>query len=442
MSITELSSHRRGPAALVADAVGLVREAAEVFFAAHSDQELVATVELVQAARAALAAVEAAAVAEADVRGVAKDQLAYGSTGDWLTHLGGLRKGEGRRLVARAHALTGALAATREAMVAGSVSPEQAEVIVRSIDALPSGEAVRARGERVLLDHAGSFDASDLARTGRHLVHVVDPDAEDRRLERALDREERAAHHTRFLSIVADGAGGVRVKGRGSAEDGAVLKAALLPLTTPAPALDDHDGLEGHLVLDPRDAGARMWDALVTTAQHGLDTGLPPQSHGTPARLSVTIGLQELKTGLPGLPGLADPALEGLSVATIRRLACDAEIIPAILGTHGEVLDVGRTKRLVTPAIWAALVVRDRHCTFPACTRPPVMCHAHHIRHWTDGGHTKLDNLVLLCGHHHRVLHHTPWQARINTHDRKPEFKPPPKPGIDEHWIRHRPRRM
>jgi hypothetical protein len=440
MSISDLHP-QPSPTAVLADVVSMVRDLDTTWWTNQTDDDLIKTVEQLAQLRAVTAAVQAGAVAEADHRDLGKAKLHYGSTGDWLTHLGGLRKGEGRRLVARAHALTGALAATREAMVAGSVSPEQAEVIVRSIDALPSSAAVRARGERVLLDHAGSFDASDLARTGRHLVHVVDPDAEDRRLERALDREERAAHHTRFLSIVADGAGGVRVKGRGSAEDGAVLKAALLPLTAPAPALDDHDGPEGHLVLDPRDAGARMWDALVTTAQHGLDTGLPPQSHGTPARLNVTIGLQELKTGLPGLPGLTETTVEGLSVATIRRLACDAEIIPAILGTHGEVLDVGRAKRLVTPALWAALVIRDRHCTFPACTRPPVMCHAHHIRHWTDGGHTKLDNLVLLCGHHHRVLHHTPWQARINTHDHQPEFKPPPKPGIERKWIRYRTRR-
>src|SRR6476619_1206141 len=100
MSISELYSRQRGPAALVGEAVALLREAAEVFFAAQPDGELVAVVEQVQAARSALAAVEAGAIAEADVRGTAKDQLAYGLSGDWLTHRGGLRKGEGRRIVA------------------------------------------------------------------------------------------------------------------------------------------------------------------------------------------------------------------------------------------------------------------------------------------------------------------------------------------------------
>jgi hypothetical protein len=72
------------------------------------------------------------------------------------------------------------------------------------------------------------------------------------------------------------------------------------------------------------------------------------------------------------------------------------------------------------------------------------MGHAHHIVHWADHGPTCLENLVLLCGHHHRVIHHTPWQVRINPIDGRPEFLPPPKPGHHHPprpWIRQRPRR-
>jgi hypothetical protein len=461
MSISDLHPHTgpgpaAGPAGVLAEAVGLVRQAAEAMFAAQPDQALVDTVGLAAQLRAATAAVEAGALAEADHRDLATKKLAYGSTGDWVTHTGGLGKGQGKRLVARAHALTGPLTSTRSALAAGRVSPEQADIIVTSVQNLPSGEAVRARGEQTLLEHAQSLDASDLGRTGRHLAHVVDPDAEDRRLERELAREERAAHHDRYLSIASDGAGGVRLKGRGTAEDGALLKAALLPLTTPTPAADHHDGegagdCEGRH-RDLRDHGARMWDALIATAQHALDTNLPPQSHGAPTRLMVTTTLEQLQSGLAehavtGLFGLGVTGLgvtsEGteLSAATIRRLACDAEIIPAVLGSHGEPLDVGRARRLVTLAIWIALILRDAHCAFPGCTRPPVMCHAHHIIHWLHGGDTKLENLVLLCGHHHHVIHDTPWQVRLNPHDRKPEFLPPPQPGIETQWIRYRPRR-
>jgi hypothetical protein len=344
--------------------------------------------------------------------------------------------------VRRAHALTGDLSHTRDALAAGRVSPAQADVIVTSIRELPSGDAVRARGERLLVDHAEAFDATDLARTGRHLVHVVDPDAEDRRLEKALDREERAAHHDRFLSISFDGAGGVRLKGRGSAEDGELLKTVLLPLTTPDPAGDEGQDL--------RDGGARMWDALITVAQHAENTSAVPDSHGAPTRVMVLIGLDALQDGLAGEAvagsiGIGAIGATGngaeLSASTIRRLACDAGIIPVVLDGHGQPLDVGRIRYAVPTWIWAALVARDRHCAFPGCDRPPVMCHAHHIKHWAHGGKTKLKNLVLLCGHHHRVIHHTPWEVRINPHDGKPEFLPPPKPGIEREWIRHRPRR-
>src|SRR3569623_544119 len=241
MSISDLHP-TPSPVAVLAEVAAAVRDLDATWWAHQCDEDLVATVELVEQARSALAAVQAGAVAEVDARDLAKERLAFGATGDWLTHLGGLRKGEGKRVVVRAHALTGPLSATREAMAAGLVSPEQADVIVRSVEALPSGIAVRARGEETLVEHAGRFAAPDLARTGRHLVHVVDPDAEDRKLERQLDREDRAAHLTRYLSVAFDGAGGVRLKGRGSAEDGALLKAALLPLTTPTPAVDTDGG--------------------------------------------------------------------------------------------------------------------------------------------------------------------------------------------------------
>ena len=298
---------------------------------------------------------------------------------------------------------------------------------------------MRRRGEKVLLRQAGHLDATELAKASRHLVEVVDPDAVDRRLEAQLEREERAAHLDRYLSISPDRAGGVRVRGRGSAEDGALLMAALLPLTCPDP--DPGDPETSEELRDLRDHGARFWDALVATAQNSLDTQLPPETHGTPARLLVTLDHATLKSDLnsAGVGTTADGT--ELPPDVLRRLACDAEIIPAVLGGHGEVLDVGRLRRPVTAAIWTALVIRDRHCTFPACRRPPLMCHAHHITHWVNGGMTSLDNLALLCGHHHRVIHHTPWQIRLNPTDRRPEFKPPPTLGTDPAWIRYRPRR-
>jgi hypothetical protein len=184
-----------------------------------------------------------------------------------------------------------------------------------------------------------------------------------------------------------------------------------------------------------------MWDALVALAQHGLDTDLAPAGHGVRPRLLVTLDHDTLRAGLASRGVGVTAGGHELPPGVLRRLACDADLVPVVLGTRSEVLDVGRTARLVTGPIWTALVARDRHCTFPACDRPPEMCHAHHLEHWADGGETSLDNLALICGHHHRTLHHTPWEIRLHAQDRRPEYRPPPKLGIRSDWIRDRRRR-
>jgi Domain of unknown function (DUF222)/HNH endonuclease len=94
-----------------------------------------------------------------------------------------------------------------------------------------------------------------------------------------------------------------------------------------------------------------------------------------------------------------------LSAALLELLLCDCDISRVITAGRSDILDVGRATPTVTPAQWKALVVRDQHCQHPGCDRPPSHCQAHHIRHWTRGGPTNLDNLQLLCWHHHRERH-------------------------------------
>ena len=110
-------------------------------------------------------------------------------------------------------------------------------------------------------------------------------------------------------------------------------------------------------------------------------------------------------------------------------MACDAAIIPAVLGSRGQLLDLGRTTRLVTAKQFLALSLRDRGCTFPGCDRPPAWCQRHHIRDWHHGGHTDLANLTLLCGYHHREFARRGWQ--ITMHDGHPWWTPPQ--WIDPH---------
>lgn len=119
---------------------------------------------------------------------------------------------------------------------------------------------------------------------------------------------------------------------------------------------------------------------------------------------------------------------------TVRRWACDAEIIPMVLGSDSQPLDVGRMTRSVPDAVRRALNLRDGGCAFPGCTRRPRRCHAHHVHHWADGGVTALHNLTLLCLHHHQLVHHE--HRHVEMVDGLPWFTPPP-------WIdpARRPRR-
>ena len=113
-----------------------------------------------------------------------------------------------------------------------------------------------------------------------------------------------------------------------------------------------------------------------------------------------------------------------ISAAEARVHACDAMIIPAVLGGKSEPLNLGRLRRLISAGLRRALFLRDRGCAFPGCHRPPRHCQGHHIRHWAEGGPTELNNLVLMCAHHHRLLHRSGWEVRIAA-DGLPELLPP-----------------
>ena len=93
-----------------------------------------------------------------------------------------------------------------------------------------------------------------------------------------------------------------------------------------------------------------------------------------------------------------------ITAETARRLCCDAGIVPVVDGPNGEPLSVGRRTRGIPPAVRRALSIRDRGCRFPGCPATHRL-HGHHVRHWSNGGETSLDNLVLLCPTHHRLVH-------------------------------------
>lgn len=177
-------------------------------------------------------------------------------------------------------------------------------------------------------------------------------------------------------------------------EAAAIIDAALAALSAPT---KNEDG-----TLDLRSASQRKADALVTIIQRGVAA---PEgvTQTTKAQVMITIGLAELLSSTTG----AGITMTGqvLAPGTVRRMACDGAIIPVVLGTKGEILDMGRAKRLFTPAQQRALWHRDRQCTFPGCTMPPQWCDAHHVIPWEHGGPTDIDNGALLCQRHHTFVH-------------------------------------
>ncbi|GAA2023921.1 HNH endonuclease signature motif containing protein [Pseudokineococcus marinus] len=159
---------------------------------------------------------------------------------------------------------------------------------------------------------------------------------------------------------------------------------------------------------DLRSAAQRRADALVALADKALSappgspTGVPSEG-GARARVVVTMDLTALTGQVAGAGLLPDDA--PLSAGAVRRLACDAEVVPAVLGSRSEPLDVGRAAYTVTPAQRRAPAIRDRGCIAPDCDAPVSRTHAHHVVHWADGGPTDLSNLALVCGHDHRRVH-------------------------------------
>ena len=124
----------------------------------------------------------------------------------------------------------------------------------------------------------------------------------------------------------------------------------------------------------------------------------------------MVVGLKELVSGGPGqlVNGAPAPA------RTTEWLSCDSEIHRIVMSGRSTVLDYGSAVRTISQALWAALVVRDRHCRHPGCDRPPSWCDAHHVVHFSKGGPTRSDNLVLACTRHHHLWHDQGWQLSLS----------------------------
>ncbi len=273
----------------------------------------------------------------------------------------------------------------------------------------------------------------------------------DETLERRLQRQAEAAQRNRSLVFRRDGNGSILFTGSLPLVDGEAWIAQLDAYTESQrrTALEERDPAGTGLTPEQRRA-----DALIAMIINHTEGRRAPRVGGDRPRIVVTVDYAKLLADATaaGLIGDGEP----LSAGDLRRLCCDADLLPAVLGGPSTVLDVGRDNRLVTPELRAALVLRDGGCVFPGCNARPSECEAHHIIPWWQGGVTALWNLVLLCHHHHGLVEparysvRDQWEIRI-ANDGIPETIPPrrcdpnrqtpaPRPTPDRPGSRNSPR--
>ena len=204
---------------------------------------------------------------------------------------------------------------------------------------------------------------------------------------RRVDRAEQAARLARReLNCYFDDDGSCVIRGRLTAEQGERLMAALDAVSDTLPPDDD------------RSPAMRRADAIETIA----DSFLAHARAGTTDSTGGDRYTVHVHTRIEDLQGADD--CDDVSAETSRRQSCDCGVVHWLENARGHALDIGRRTRNISPALRRALEHRDGGCTFPGCTTRRHV-DAHHLQHWADGGETKLDNLVLLCRHHHRLVH-------------------------------------
>jgi hypothetical protein len=320
-----------------------------------------------------------------DGQGAAAASGARGSTG-WLRWQCRTGAGQAAAQVAVARALDRTLPVTRAALAAGQISFDHARVLTYGTADVPA--ELIAAAEPMLVEHASTLEPHRLRLVVEHWrAHVV-PEASDRDAEHAYQR--------RRLDVAATFDGTVAVNGLLDGEGGAVVLTAITAL---ADSLYDPAA--------PTPIWARRADALVELARRGLDAGLPEQAGERP-HLSVTVDWATL-TG----HGAADLDWAAtIPAEAARRLACDAGISRILTDPASQPLDVGRRTRTIPPQLRRALHHRDAGCSFPGCVQLPQFTDCHHLIHWAHGGDTAPHNLVLLCHHHHRLVHEGRWTLR------------------------------
>ncbi|ACV77026.1 HNH endonuclease signature motif containing protein [Nakamurella multipartita] len=301
------------------------------------------------------------------------------------------------------------LPALGAALRSGVLGAEQVSIVVKTMSRIPTDIApdILEQAETTLVGHAHDMDPTDLSRVAGKLIDTLDPDGDFEPRDPA-DRAELA------LGSRDARTGLTGIKGRLDDLTVAAFIAATDAYARPRPETDG--------VKDQRSAGTRLAHALGTVLDGYLAIGDGPTQTGERPHVTMTIQYDALTEQL----GQATLDATGVTVgpAQARRLLCDCDVIPAVLGSPSEPLDIGRATRIWPAGIRRAITLRDKACVFPGCDRPARWSDLHHIQFWVDGGPTSVANGAVLCGFHHTLIHQGDWTVRM-AKDGHPEVIPP-----------------
>jgi hypothetical protein len=300
------------------------------------------------------------------------------------------------------------LPATGKAFAAGQAGLRHVEVIAALLATPAAGrlaEHQRAGAEEQLAEKAAVYTPHQLRAWGTALIDQLDQDGP------GPDEDPESVANELVIRRHRTGPGGT-IKAR--FEDAAMFDAIATLLDAKAKPLTADD---------TRGVGRRQAEALAEVCgwllDHGEDAGVP-ETGGRKPHLNVLIRLEDLERRARS----ATLDFGGtLSPEALRMLACDAAVVPIVLNGAGQPLDVGRAQRTIPDGLRRAVTARDHGCAHPGCDRLPSWAEIHHILEWEHDGHTRLDNLVMLCQQHHRLIHYSGWVVRIR--DGLPEFIPP-----------------
>ena len=343
-----------------------------------------------------------------------------------LAAVGRMNRGQVRGAMERAETL-GQFGLFAGALAQGHITTAHVDAVSRGLKTLGEEGAGLVSAQSALLEQACVLPADQF---GRFVTNEV-----ERQSTLKANQEFGDQRRATSLKWWNNKQGMVRLSGAFDPERGALLVGRLdnaveAMFHGPAGAIDADDLAPGVEPNDHRRAVALVGlvggsvlrgscaDGLQQTSpdqgEHAVDSANAVSVSAERAEILVTVDLETLRSGVHGSSVHRVSTGVDLPVDVIRRMACEAAIMPAVLNGRGVVVDIGRARRLATRAQRLAVFAMHRTCAMPECTVRVAVCVPHHVDYWENGGRTDLSNLVPLCSRHHHAVHEGGWKLAIS----------------------------